>query len=115
MKVIIPIILLISILGVYFLFKEDSKIALTHKHSKKNGTPNYRLVSYVDALSSYWGAHPVAEAIGVPGYSIPTKYNVLILSFLLTYGAADAASVWANPFGFMDKASCPFGQTVPDV
>lgn len=73
------------------------------------------LVSYVDALSSYWGAHPVAEAIGVPGFSIPTNYNVLLLSFLLSYGPADAASVWANPFGFMDRTSCPFGNTTEEV
>lgn len=70
---------------------------------------NSILVSYIDALTSYWGAHQVAEAIGLPGFSIPTKYNYLLLSFLLSYGPADAASVWANPFGFMDKLNNPFG------
>jgi len=53
-------------------------------------------------LTSYWGAESVAKAIGVPGYSDPDLYNVINLAFLLNYGTADAASVWANPFGFME-------------
>jgi len=52
------------------------------------------LVSYIDHLSSYYGAESVAAAIGVPGYANDTSYNVIILAFLENYGAADAVSVW---------------------
>lgn len=59
-------------------------------------------VAYVDRLSSYWGAANVAAAIGLPGYAKSTLYNVINLAFILENGEADAASVWANPFGFME-------------
>ncbi len=60
------------------------------------------LLTYVDRLSSYWGGEKVADAIAMPGYSPLTEYNVVNLAFLLNYGAADAAAIWANPFGFME-------------
>ena len=65
--------------------------------------------TYVDRLSAYWGGEKVAEAIAMPGYSPETDYNVILLAFILNYGEADAAAIWANPFGFMDQENNPFG------
>jgi len=60
------------------------------------------LVSYIDRLTSYYGAASVAAAVGVPGYANNTMYNVLILSFFCSYGPSDAVSVWADPFWYID-------------
>ena len=74
-----------------------------------------RFVSYIDHLTSYWGANSVSKAIGVPGYNADLEYDVINLAFKLSNRAADAAQVWANPFGFMDKNDCPLGKTADEV
>ena len=63
---------------------------------------NEILVTYVDRLSSYWGAISVSDALAVPGFSPDVQYNVIILAFVLEYGAADAADIFAKPFNYME-------------
>ena len=76
---------------------------------------NEKLVTYVDRLSSYWGGPSVADALGVPHYSIDTKYNVIILAFVLEYGAADAADIFIRPLSYMEKNNNPFGNTTEAI
>lgn len=50
----------------------------------------------------------------MPGYS-NHLYTVVNYAFLLNYGPADAAAVWAHPFGFMEGGRNPFGTTEDEV
>lgn len=62
-----------------------------------------KYVTYIDHLTSYWGAESIARALWVPGYAPnDLPYNYINLAFLLHYGPADAAAIWAHPTGFMD-------------
>jgi hypothetical protein len=72
-------------------------------------------VTYVDGISSWWGAEAVAAAIGMPGYATDHMYTVINLAFLLSYGPADALSVWHHPFGFMEATRNPWGTTESEV
>ena len=72
---------------------------------------NEILVTYVDKLSSFWGANSVSDAIAVPGFSPDVPYNIIILAFVLEYGAADAADIFARPLNYMEKGNNPFGNT----
>jgi hypothetical protein len=63
---------------------------------------NKLLVTYVDRPTSFWGGNSVADALAVPTLSPLTPYNVIILAFILEYGAADAADIWARPFSYME-------------
>ena len=76
---------------------------------------NDKLVTYVDRLSSYWGGASVADALAVPGWSLDVKYNVIILAFVLEYGAADAADIFIRPLNYMEKNNNPFGNTTADI
>lgn len=55
-------------------------------------------MTYIDRLSSYWGAEGIAAALGIPWNGVPTTpYNVINLAFVVGYGYADAAAIWMNP------------------
>eukprot|EP00727_Mastigamoeba_balamuthi_P013607 m51a1_g887 hypothetical protein (497) ;mRNA; f:2830-4592 len=68
------------------------------------------IVSYVDALPSWWPASAIAAGLGVPGYAPNDGYNVINLAFWTTGATADAAQVWANALQYVSTDN-PWGQT----
>lgn len=53
----------------------------------------------------------MSDALAVPGFSPNVPYNVIILAFVLEYGSADAADIFARPFSYMEMNNNPLGST----
>lgn len=71
--------------------------------------------TYINRLTSWWGAQTVPAALGVPGFtSSPLPFNYIALTFW-TYrsGALDAANMWANIGANMGANS--FGTTTQQI
>jgi hypothetical protein len=54
------------------------------------------MVTYVDALNSWWPAESIAAAMGVPGFGDANPYNVFLYAFWLSTGPADIALVFSK-------------------
>ena len=60
-------------------------------------------------MQHWWGIN-VAADLAVPGYAKNNKYDVIILTFWLSYGAADSAAMFANPLSYFGNET-PLGKT----
>ena len=63
----------------------------------------------------WWPPTTLAKELGIPPYAENQKYNVYILTFWLSDGAADTALVWENALGYFSIEN-PWGaKTTKDL
>jgi len=80
--------------------------------SLSSSAPHF--VIYIDAFNSWWPPTAIAGALGVPGYTHNSSFNVINLAFWLTSNPADAALVWAQAYTYVSSDN-PWGSSTQAV
>ncbi len=77
---------------------------------KKDVNSALKLVTYIDAINDVLPIEALCSNLAIPSYTEQNPYNILIHSFWLSSGPADAAKIWNNPIQYL-SANNPFGTT----